>query len=109
MVELMQQATGEKAQMFGPTIIGFGSYQYQYASGHGGVAPLLGFSPRKAALSLYVYSGTPQEDVLLQQLGTFKMGKACMYVKKLSDINLTILQQIMQLSLAHTTQVYTRL
>lgn len=85
LLELMQQATGYKPKMWGTSIIGFGSYHYRYDSGHEGDAPLVGFSPRKAAISLYVYSG--QDEKLLKNLGKYKMGKACIYVKKLSDID----------------------
>jgi hypothetical protein len=67
--------------MWGPTIIGFGNYHYKYASGHEGVAPVLGFSPRKSALSLYLYSETERSILLLANLGKFKMGKACIYEK----------------------------
>src|SRR5690606_24852759 len=66
LISLMEKATGEKAKMFGPTIVGFGQYHYKYDSGHEGDAPLLGFSPRKAAISLYVYSGGKQQDELLK-------------------------------------------
>lgn len=65
LINLMEKATGEKAKMYGPTIVGFGKYQYKYASGHSGEAPLLGFSPRKAAISLYVYTGAEEHKYLL--------------------------------------------
>ena len=85
LLKLMQQATGYQPKMWGASIIGFGSYHYKYDSGHEGDAPLVGFSPRKAAISLYVYSG--QDEKLLKDLGKYKMGKACIYVKQLSDID----------------------
>jgi hypothetical protein len=85
LLKLMQQATGHQPKMWGASIIGFGSYHYKYDSGHEGDAPLIGFSPRKAAISLYVYSG--QDEKLLKDLGKYKMGKACIYVKQLSDID----------------------
>lgn len=85
LLQLMQQATGHQPKMWGASIIGFGSYHYKYDSGHEGDAPLVGFSPRKAAISLYVYSG--QGEQLLKDLGRYKMGKACIYVKQLSDID----------------------
>jgi hypothetical protein len=96
LIELMKKVSGHEPKMWGPSIIGFGSYHYKYASGHEGDAPLLGFSPRKAAISLYVYSQCAGQEELLQNLGKFKMGKACIYVKKLSDINIEQLQKIMQ-------------
>lgn len=96
LMELMEQVTGQAAQMFGTSIIGFGQYHYQYASGHAGDAPILGFSPRKAAISLYVYTGLPEHAYLLEQLGKFKMGKACIYIKRLSDIDADALIKLMQ-------------
>ena len=80
--------------MWGPSIIGFGTYHYTYASGHEGDAPVLAFSPRKAALTLYVYSETEKSRLLLDKLGKYKMSKACIYVKKLADINTDILKAI---------------
>ena len=109
LIELMEKATNEKAKMYGPTIIGFGQYHYKYASGHEGDAPLLGFSPRKAAISLYVYSGCANQDELIPQLGKFKMGKACIYIKKLSDINIDILQKLMDSSIEFVSERYTRI
>jgi len=80
--------------MFGPSIIGFGNYHYKYASGHEGDAPIIGFSPRKTALTLYVCAETEVSKLLLPKLGKFKMSKACIYVKKLSDINLEVLKDL---------------
>ena len=94
LVELMQKWSDSEPKMWGPTIIGFGNYHYKYASGHEGDAPVLGFSPRKAAFSLYVYSDTEKSKRVLADLGKFKMGKACIYVKKLSDINITALEEL---------------
>ena len=94
LIKLMSAWSGYEPKMWGPTIIGFGSYHYKYASGHEGDAPILGFSPRKAKFSLYVYSKTDKSDALLGELGKFKMGKACIYVNKLSDINIDVLEQM---------------
>lgn len=94
LIKLMSSWSGYEPKMWGPTIIGFGSYHYKYASGHEGDAPILGFSPRKAKFSLYVYSKTDKSDALLAELGKFKMGKACIYVNKLSDINIDVLEQM---------------
>jgi hypothetical protein len=99
LVKLMQNITRHEPKMWGSSIIGFGNYHYKYDSGHEGDAPLLGFSPRKTAISLYVYSGylgCNEQDELLKDLGKFKMGKACIYIKKLSDINLDILEKLMK-------------
>ncbi|SEL52563.1 protein of unknown function (DU1801) [Aquimarina amphilecti] len=94
LIELMEKWSGFEPKMWGPTIIGFGSYHYKYASGHEGDAPLLGFSPRKAQFSLYIYSKTDKSDELLKDFGKFKMGKACIYVKKLADIDISILEKL---------------
>ena len=92
--------------MWGPTIIGFGSYHYKYASGHEGDAPMLGFSPRKAEFSLYVYLPTDENKPLLEGLGKFKMGKACIYVKKLSDLNIGALEKICKANIAYLNEKY---
>lgn len=104
LVDLMRVWTGFEPKMWGPSIIGFGSYHYRYDSGHEGDMPLIGFSPRKAAFSLYVYSPTSESEKLLPQLGKFTMGKACIYVKKLSDIDIQILKQICDASIAYLNE-----
>ena len=109
LIELMEKATGEKAKMFGPTIIGFGQYHYKYASGHEGDAPLLGFSPRKAAISLYVTTGCDDQKQYLEGLGKYKMAKACIYIKKLDDINIEVLNKIMKESIDFVSNKYERI
>lgn len=94
LIELMSNWSGFGPKMWGPTIIGFGSYHYKYASGHEGDMPLIAFSPRKAEFSLYVYSQTEENKHLLDNFGKFKIGKACIYVKKLSDINISVLKEM---------------
>lgn len=94
LIELMHEWSDSEPKMWGPTIIGFGNYHYKYESGHEGDAPVLGFSPRKAAFSLYIYSDTEKSRLLLPELGKFKMSKACIYVKKLSDVNIPILKEL---------------
>jgi len=94
LVELMQKWSGCAPKMWGPTIIGFGNYHYKYASGHEGDAPLIGFSPRKAEFSLYVTVPDQEHTDLLKDLGKFKMGKSCIYFKKLADLNLDVLEQL---------------
>ena len=94
LIELMQDWSESQPKMWGPSIIGFGNYHYKYASGHEGEAPVLGFSPRKAALTLYVYSDTERSKLLLAELGKFKISKACIYIKKLADINTTVLKEL---------------
>lgn len=87
LIKLIQESSGSEPKMWGPSIIGFGSYHYKYQSGHEGDAPLVGFSPRKNEISLYVFTGLEEHEYLLKNLGKFKKGKACIYIKKLSDIN----------------------
>ncbi|MFN8309993.1 MAG: DUF1801 domain-containing protein [Chitinophagales bacterium] len=94
LIEFMKACTGEDPKMWGPSIIGFGNYHYKYASGHEGDAPVISFSPRKAAFSLYVFSNTPKSQLLLPDLGKFKMSKACIYVSKLADIRLEVLKEL---------------
>ncbi len=106
LVELMRSISGNEPKMWGPSIIGFGSYHYKYASGHEGDAPLIGFSPRKAAISLYVFTGLDQHKHLLNSLGKFKMGKACIYVKRLSDIDQGQLKALMKETIAYLQSKY---
>lgn len=94
LIELMQEWSGFEPKMWGPTIIGFGNYHYKYASGHEGDAPIIGFSPRKAEFSLYVYTPSEENEKLLEKLGKYKMGKACIYFKKLADLNIETLERL---------------
>jgi hypothetical protein len=96
-VKLMQSVSGFEPKMWGDSIIGFGQYHYKSErSSQEGDWPLIGFSPRKTAISLYVYSGCAGQEELLKDLGKFKMGAACIYVKKLSDINQEPLKKLMK-------------
>jgi hypothetical protein len=104
LIKLMTEWSGFEPKMWGPTIIGFGSYHYKYASGHEGDAPIIGFSPRKAEFSLYVYSPTEENKPLLEDLGKFKMGKACIYVKKLSDINIDTLEKLCKTTIEYINE-----
>lgn len=106
LIPLFQSVTGFAPQMYGPTIVGFGKYHYKYASGHEGVAPLAAFSPRKDSLVLYFESAFENRDVLLSKLGKYKVSKACVYVKKLEDIDLEILAEMIKISMAKTNQTY---
>lgn len=94
LIELMKEWSGFEPKMWGPTIIGFGRYHYKYASGHEGDAPLVGFSPRKAQFSLYVSLPGNDNKKLLDKLGKYKMGKACIYFKRLTDLNLDTLEKL---------------
>ncbi|MGV8815770.1 MAG: DUF1801 domain-containing protein [Gelidibacter sp.] len=97
LLKIMQDYTGYEPKMWGPSIIGFGQYHYQSErSKQEGDWPLVGFSPRKAAISLYVYSGCAGQEELLKDLGKFKMGKGCIYVQKLEDIKVETLKKLMK-------------
>lgn len=106
LIDLLKEWSGEEPRMWGPSIVGFGNYHYRYASGHEGDAPMLGFSPRKGALSLYIYSDTERSRELLGQLGKYKMGKACIYVKKLSDIDAGVLKELAEESIKYLNEHY---
>lgn len=107
LIELMREWSGFEPRMWGPSIIGFGSYHYKYASGHEGDAPLIGFSPRKAAFSLYVLPPAGERKDLLDKLGKFKMAKACIYVKKLAEIDLAVLEELCKSSIAWVNKHHT--
>lgn len=106
LIELMQEWSGFEPKMWGPTIIGFGKYHYKYASGHQGEAPLLGFSPRKAEFSLYVTAPGNDDQKLLDELGKYSMGKACIYFKKLSDLNLDTLEKLSKATIKYVNETH---
>ena len=106
LVKIMQKVTGFEPKMWGPSIIGFGSYHYKYASGHEGDAPLAGFSPRKAAISLYVYLPEENREELLSKFGKHRAAKGCIYVKKLSDIDVEILKEMVSASVEYLLKLY---
>ncbi len=94
LAELMEKATGEKATLWGPSIVGFGTHHYVYDSGREGDMPLIGFSPRKPATVLYGTAGFPGAGELLAKLGKHTTGKGCVYIKKLADVDLAVLEQM---------------
>jgi hypothetical protein len=100
LVRLMQNAAGEKPKMWGPSIIGLGSYHYKYDSGREGDMPLIGFSPRKAATVLYNMICSIDSKDLLAKLGKHSTGKGCLYVKKLADVDQQVLDAMVAKSLA---------
>jgi hypothetical protein len=100
-LELMQQVTQAEPKMWGTSIVGFGSYHYTYASGREGDWFLTRFSPRKNNLTLYIMSGFDEYDALLSQLGKHTTGKACLYINRLQDVDLTILRTLIERSVAH--------
>jgi hypothetical protein len=101
--ELMQDVTGEPAAMWGPAIVGFGSYHYRYDSGHEGDAPLVGFSPRKQNLVVYLVGGYEERyPALLEKLGPHKTGKGCLYLKRLAAVDQAVLRELID----RTTRVH---
>jgi hypothetical protein len=100
-LELMQKLTKEPPKMWGSSIVGFGSYHYQYASGREGDWMLTAFSPRKQNLTLYIMDGFAGYDELMQRLGKYKTGISCLYIKKLEDVNLPVLEKLIKASVAH--------
>ncbi|KQN96019.1 DUF1801 domain-containing protein [Paenibacillus sp. Leaf72] len=106
LLDLFTETTGLPAKMWGPSIIGFGSYHYQYESGHAGDAPLVGFSPRKAKISLYFATGDTHREVLLLQLGKHTAGKACVYINKVADIDTGVLKALIRQSIQFLKETY---
>jgi hypothetical protein len=96
LLDLMQKATRMKPKMWGSSIVGFGSYHYKYASGHEGDTCLIGFSPRKANLTLYLPGGQEHYGALLEKLGKHKTGKGCLYIKRLDDVDLPTLRALLK-------------
>lgn len=106
LLDIFTETTGYKAKMWGPSIIGFGAYHYKYDSGHEGDAPLVGFSPRKAKISLYFATGDAERENLLKGFGKHTTGKACVYVNKVADINLDVLQALINQSIKFLKETY---
>ena len=105
-LELMKRITGEKPKMWGTSIIGFGSYHYRYASGREGEWPRIGFSPRKQSLTIYVMPGFASYDDLLARLGKHRTGKSCLYVNKLADVDMDVLEELIRGSLDTMREMY---
>jgi hypothetical protein len=103
-LELMRQVTGEEPAMWGPSIVGFGSYRYRYKSGREGEWMLVGFSPRKQSLTLYIMSGFEGYEALLDRLGKHKTGKSCLYINKLDDVDLETLRELVRQSVKHVAE-----
>ncbi|MGM8364941.1 DUF1801 domain-containing protein [Virgibacillus sp. W0181] len=106
LLDIFTETTGYKAKMWGPSIIGFGSYHYKYASGHEGDAPLVGFSPRKAKISLYFATGDTVREDLLKEFGKHTTGKACVYINKMADIDVDVLKKLIEHSVAFLRRTY---
>ncbi|MGN7701086.1 DUF1801 domain-containing protein [Cellulosimicrobium sp. 22601] len=103
LVELMGRVTGEPARMWGSSIVGFGTYHYRYASGREGDMAAAGFSPRKAATTVYLMDGVDAHAALLERLGPHTVGKGCLYVKDLDAVDLDVLEEIVRRSSATLT------
>lgn len=101
LIDVMSKITKEEPKMWGPSIIGFGSYHYKYESGHEGDMCITGFSPRKAAISVYILMGFNKSPELMKKLGKYKMGKSCLYVKKLTDIDTKVLEELIEESVKY--------
>ena len=93
-LDLMRKITKEEPKMWGTSIVGFGTYHYKYASGQEGDWMLVGFSPRKQAVTIYIMSGFSRYDELINKLGKFKTGKSCLYIKNEEDVNLKVLKEL---------------
>ena len=106
LISIMKEITREEPVMWGPSIIGFGSYHYKYDSGREGDMLITGFSPRKQNLSLYIMAGFAKYEELMQKLGKHKTGKSCLYIKRLSEINMDVLTELIKVSYDHYNQKY---
>ncbi len=104
LVKMMRAATGERAVMWGPSIVGFGTYHYKYASGDEGDIMIVGFAPRKNQISLYLTCDIQKMAPLLEKLGKHKTGKGCLYIKRLADVDLNVLNQMIELGIEDVEQ-----
>ena len=103
---LMKEITGKKPEMWGTSIVGFGTYHYRYASGREGDWPVTGFSPRKRDLTIYVMLGFSRYQALMKKLGKYKTGKSCLYLKRLDDVDRKVLRQLITRSVADMKKAY---
>lgn len=108
MLELMREITGEPPEMWGSSIVGFGSYHYRYASGREGDWPIIGFAPRKQSLTLYIMPGFDRYEDLMAKLGKYKTGKSCLYINKLDDVNMETLKALIAESVEYMRRAYPR-
>ena len=103
---MMRKATGKPPKMWGPSIVGYDSYHYRYASGREGDFMVTGFSPRKQALTVYIMPGFKSFDALMKKLGKFRTGKSCLYIKRLSDVDENVLNELIVESVKHMRKKY---
>lgn len=101
LLEMMKELTGEVAVLWGSSIVGFGQYHYKYESGREGDMPLVGFSPRKQSMTLYIMPGFEHYEAMLAELGKHKIGKSCLYINKLADVDETVLRRLIRHSYEH--------
>lgn len=106
MSALMKKVTKFEPRMWGPSIVGFGSYHYRYETGHEGDACLIGFSSRKREIVVYIAEAFESREELLQQLGGHRTGKVCLYIKRLSDIDLGVFEKLVEASVAEVRKRY---
>lgn len=106
LIELMGRITGWEAKMWGPAIIGFGEYHYKYDSGREGDFMRTGFSPRKQNMVVYIMPGYSDYGAILDRLGKHKLGKSCLYINKLADVDLTVLEELIRAGLDDMAKKY---
>ncbi|MHA6288980.1 DUF1801 domain-containing protein [Maricaulis sp. CAU 1757] len=106
LLAMFQSITGEEGRMWGPSIIGFGEYHYRYESGREGDFMRTGFSPRKANLVVYIMPGYTDHGAILDRLGKYKIGKSCLYINKLADVDLGVLEELIRAGLADMDEKY---
>jgi Domain of unknown function (DU1801) len=106
LLRMMQQLSGEQPVMWGPSIIGFGSYDYKYESGHSGTSMRIGFSPRKSAMTVYLNTGFEDKTALLDKLGPHEVGKSCLYIRDLAKTDTSILEKLIAVSIEEMKERY---
>jgi hypothetical protein len=106
LIALMKKLMKAEPKLWGPSIVGFGSYHYKYDSGHEGDSPLLAFSPRANALTVYLSGNFEKRDELLIKLGKYKSERGCIYIKKLADVDMAILEKMMTAHVKHIRKLY---
>ncbi|CAM5195485.1 hypothetical protein UACE39S_06213 [Ureibacillus acetophenoni] len=106
LLKIFEETTGYEAKMWGPSIIGFGSYHYKYDTGHEGDAPLAGFSPRKAKISLYFSPTLPNREEILSRFGKHTTGKACVYINKLADVDEDVMRELIVRDMEYVQKIY---
>jgi hypothetical protein len=105
-LKMMKQITKEEPKMWGPSIVGFGSYLYKYESGREGEMCITGFSPRKQSLTIYIMPGFERYEKLMKKLGKYRTGKSCLYINKLEDVDLKVLKELISESVKYMKKKY---